>query len=137
MLAPIALGGGIAGGIAAMLIGGYKITDCLIYRSTYGVCDEVIEDNTLAVVTGVGAIVGSVGGLFTYNKKLERPEASPVASSGALSPPPPPTPEDEPEALLSEEIMILHDAGMSERDIADQLEITRYRVRKTLHPGEE
>jgi hypothetical protein len=73
LLAPLTMGGSIVTGIAAMVVGGYKIADCLRYQAGPGVCNEVVEANALAVVGGVAAIAGPVGGLFTYNEKLEAP----------------------------------------------------------------
>jgi hypothetical protein len=72
-IAPATMGGSIVTGVAAMVVGGYKIADCLRYQAGPGVCDQVVEANALAVVGGVAAIAGPIGGLFTYNEKLEAP----------------------------------------------------------------
>ena len=76
LLAPLTMGGSIVTGVAAMIVGGYKIADCLRYQAGPGVCNEVVEANALVVVGGVAAIAGPVGGLFTYNEKLEAPGSS-------------------------------------------------------------
>ena len=73
LLAPLTMGGSIVTGVAAMVVGGYKIADCLRYQAGPGVCNEVVEANALVVVGGVAAIAGPVCGLFTYNEKLEAP----------------------------------------------------------------
>lgn len=138
VLAPVAMGGGLVGGVAAMLLGGYRITDCLMYKQEMGFCDKVVEQNIMSVVGGVAAIIGTWGGLFTYNKKLERPGSSTapaVMSAIAVK-------EYDKASYLEDlfddkkslELRVLdaYEATGSETDTADMLGITRYRVRKIL-----
>lgn len=115
LLAPVATGGAILTGISAMLIGGYRIADCLRYNYGYGVCDEVVEENTLSLVAGGAAIAGSIGGLFTYNRRLERPSDS-VANM----------------LPIKERVIAMSMEGKSQREISETLGISRYQVRKNL-----
>jgi hypothetical protein len=73
--APPALGAAVVTGVAAALISGYEIVDCLQYRSGRGECSAVIQENALPLVAGIAAVIGPLGGLFTYNHQLESPVA--------------------------------------------------------------
>lgn len=127
LLAPVAAGGAILTGVSAMLISGYRIADCFQYRDSYGFCNRVVEENTLSLVAGGSAIVGSFGGLFTYNRRLERPDTKELLPAVALNQEPVP-----PSDPTAEEVLYLHHLGYSQNDIAEQLGITRYKVRKYL-----
>lgn len=74
--APIAAGGGVVGGLAAMLLSGYFLVDCFRYESGRGACDDAVREHTLPLVAGAAAIAGTIGGLFTYNRRLDRPGRS-------------------------------------------------------------
>lgn len=81
-LAPMALGGSVIAGAVSMLIGGYKIVDCVRYQTAPGQCDSTIEVNLAAVVAGGAAIAGSWGGFNTYNRDLrceEQPALAQIA----------------------------------------------------------
>lgn len=79
--APVAAGGGLVTGLAAAMVSGYHIVDCLQFRTQKGECNEVVEQHTLTFVSGVAAVVGTIGGLFTYNRQLERePDTRPDIS---------------------------------------------------------
>ncbi len=114
-IAPVAAGGAIIAGVASMFIGGYKIADCLQFRSEYGFCNDVVENNAMSLVAGGAAVAGSVGGLFTYNRRLERPG---YAETGA--------------ATEREKVITLRGLGMTQVEISKELGISRYRVRKHL-----
>lgn len=136
--APVALGSGLASGVAAMIVGGYKITDCFAYRNAMGFCDEVVEENIMSVVGGIGALAGSVGGFFMYNFRLERPEFIPRLQENGLavefdSEPESPDPNKVTEVPIE---ILVHEAYQltrSEQKTADELGISRYQVRKILN----
>jgi hypothetical protein len=75
-MAPAALGGSIVVGVASMLIGGYRVADCIRFQTSRGECTQQVEDNTLAIVAGVAALAGAWGGFNTLNTKLDRPIAA-------------------------------------------------------------
>lgn len=64
----------MVGGMAAMLVSGYFLVDCFRHESGRGACDDVVQQHTLPLVAGASAIIGTLGGLFTYNRRLDRPE---------------------------------------------------------------
>jgi hypothetical protein len=74
VVAPIAAGGGVVGGVAAVLVSGYFLVDCFRYESGRGACDDAVRQHTLPLVAGAAAIAGTLGGLFTYNRRLDRPD---------------------------------------------------------------
>jgi hypothetical protein len=78
VFAPVLAGGGVVGGLAAIFVSGYALVDCFRYERGRGACTQVVEEHVLPLVTGIAAVSGTVGGLFTYNRRLERPEASPA-----------------------------------------------------------
>jgi hypothetical protein len=156
MLAPAAFGGSVVAGVAAMLVSGYRIVDCFQYRTERGACDQVIEDNTLAVVAGAAAIAGSFGGFFTYNEQLESPwyRRRRTADPAAAEPDPQPEPEPEPlpnpffeleplaapidepdpvdRDLRADVAELLGSQGMTQQQIADQLGVSRSTVQRLL-----
>jgi hypothetical protein len=73
LIAPATMGASIVAGVAAMLVGGYKIADCLRYQAGPSACDQVVEANAVTIVGGIAAVAGPLGGLFTYNEGLEPP----------------------------------------------------------------
>jgi hypothetical protein len=76
LIAPATMGASIVAGVAAILVGGYKIADCLRYQAGPGACDQAVETNAVTIVGGIAAVAGPIGGLFTYNEKLEAPGSS-------------------------------------------------------------
>jgi len=94
--APPAFGTAIVTGVASALISAYEIGDCLQYRTKRGECHAVIEQNALPLVTGIAAILGPLGGLFTYNHKLDTP-GQPRDKLGRYAPKQKPRPGDEPQ----------------------------------------
>jgi hypothetical protein len=79
VFAPVLAGGGVVGGMAGIFVSGYALVDCFRYERGRGACTQVVEEHVLPLVTGIAAVSGTVGGLFTYNRRLERPEAPPAA----------------------------------------------------------
>lgn len=73
LIAPATMGASMVAGVAAMLVGGYKVADCLRYQDGPSTCDQVVEANAMAIVGGFAAVAGPLGGLFTYNEGLEPP----------------------------------------------------------------
>lgn len=73
LIAPATMGASVVAGVAAMLVGGYKIADCLRYQAGPSACDQVVEANAITIVGGFAAVAGPFGGLFTYNESLEPP----------------------------------------------------------------
>jgi DNA-binding NtrC family response regulator len=132
MLAPAAFGGSVVAGVAAMLVSGYRIVDCIQFRTGPGACDQVISDNAMPLVAGVAAIAGSFGGLWTYNPSLRRegepavePEPLPVAG---LVDDPDQEPPDERAAIAHE----LRAQGLTQQEIAAELGVSRSTVQRLL-----
>ena len=125
MLAPMALGGSVIAGLVSVLIGGYKIVDCIRYQTAPGQCDSVIEENLTVLIAGSAAISGSWGGFNTYNRKLRCEEEGEVAPKELVV-----------EKLVEEEeeesVIALKEQGLSQREISERLGISRYAVRKAL-----
>jgi len=116
-LAPTFLGGGLLAGVTAILIGGYKIVDCVRYQTAPGQCNEAIDANAPAVIGGAAAIFTGWGGFNTYNRKLhETPE-----------PEPPQTELPSKESI--ENYMAL---GATQEEAARFFGTTRYQIRKIL-----
>ena len=129
ILAPAAFGGSVIAGVAAMLVSGYRIVDCIQYRTGPAVCDQVISDNALPLVAGVAAIAGSFGGLWTYNPALRRQEDEPELKPDP-EPEPTPDPPDPPDH--SELAKALRAEGFTQQAIADQLDVSRSTVQRWL-----
>ena len=128
MLAPMALGGSVIAGLVSVLIGGYKIVDCIRYQTAPGQCDSVIEENLTVLIAGSAAISGSWGGFNTYNRKL-RCEEEPLST---LSTPKELVVEKLVEEEEEESVIALKEQGLSQREISERLGISRYAVRKAL-----
>lgn len=71
--APPVFGGAMLAGVAAAVISGYEITDCLRFQSRQGQCSDIIQSNALPLVAGLAAVLGPLGGYFTLNASLESP----------------------------------------------------------------
>jgi hypothetical protein len=135
MLAPAAFGGSVIAGVAAMLVSGYRIADCLQYRSGPGACDSTIDQNALPLVAGVAAIAGSFGGFFTYNRQLESP-------SSRRRDEPEQVIEDEPDVILDppaeppdnriSTAKELQAHGCTQQEIADHIGVSRSTVQRLL-----
>jgi hypothetical protein len=162
--APPAVGSAVVTGLCALIVGAYRITDCLRYERGRGACDTVVAENVFLALTGGAALWGPLGGLFTYNRKLERPlsfpapqspetvaagltqafrsavaagEVSPSKPPGAKAlqlPAPPPPPAKAPKPPSIQE---LHQQGWSQARIATHLGLSRYKVRKALNTPRE
>jgi hypothetical protein len=137
----------VLAGISAMLIGGYRIVDCFRFEKGRGACDTVVDTNTPAVLAGVSALVGTWGGLFTYNRKLERPQSGSSKVQLPVIPGPefyvPPVVQQVAENAITEavddiasRIPLLHERGWSQRRISEHLGVSRYIVRKALGESE-
>lgn len=126
----LALGGSVVAGVAAMFIGGFKITDCLRYQTEQGQCDTTIERNLPAVVAGVAALAGCWGGFNTYNAKLHVSDpVDEIAERGLVVD----TPEPQKFHSASPEyIQQLAEQGHTHAEISKELGISRYMVRKAL-----
>ena len=129
MLAPAAFGGSVVAGVAAMLVSGYRIVDCIQYRTGPAGCDQVISDNALPLVAGVAAIAGSFGGLWTYNPALRRQEDEPELEP---EPEPVPTPDPPDPPGNSELAKALRAEGFTQQAIADHIGVSRSTVQRLL-----
>ena len=137
MLAPAAFGGSVVAGVAAMLVSGYRIVDCVQFRAEQGACDQVISENTLPLVAGVAAIAGSFGGLWTYNPALRRRQDEPEPELEYL-----PEHLPEPVALVDDPdqepvdradlVQELHGRGYTQQEIAVALGVSRSTVQRLL-----
>jgi hypothetical protein len=123
MFAPMALGGSVIAGLVSVLIGGYKIVDCIRYQTTPGQCDSALEENLPVLIAGAAAISGSWGGFNTYNRKLRIKEEAPEAPKEVVIEPP---------LDKEESVATLKEQGLSQREISEKLGISRYAVRKAL-----
>jgi DNA-binding NarL/FixJ family response regulator len=136
-----AFGGAVVAGIAAALISGYKIADCLRFQSKPGECSEVLETNALPLVAGIAAIAGPVAGFMTLNPDLESPftamrrrwdEAQDAPPPEADPPPAPDSPEPDADTARDEMIWALRAEGHTQQAIAAQLGISRSTVGRVL-----
>lgn len=142
-LAPAALGGPIVAGIIMTMIGGYKIVDCIRYQTAPKQCDKTVEENATALISGPLILLTGWGGFNTYNKKLREdkvpailpprelvePEpVNPFTFSAPTQIPPPPT---------TDQIVMEHESGKTQEDIAKLFGISRYQVRKALKEARE
>jgi nucleoid DNA-binding protein len=121
-LAPVALGGPIIAGVVMMLIGGYKIADCLRYQTASGQCDEVVESNMTAIVSGPLILLTGWGGFNTYNKKLREGETEIAITPRELVV----------DAPSKEEIRSFYETGATQVATAKHFGITRHQVQKAL-----
>jgi hypothetical protein len=133
MLAPAAFGGSVIAGVAAMLVSGYRIADCLQYRSGPGACDSTIDQNALPLVAGMAAIAGSFGGFFTYNRQLESPSSrrrdEPEPETEIESEPDPPAEPPDNRISTAKELQA---HGCTQQEIADHLGVSRSTVQRLL-----
>jgi hypothetical protein len=129
--APAAFGGSIVTGIAAALISGYEIVDCLQYRTKQGECSDVISRNAVPLVAGFAAIAGPLAGFFTYNATLESPRTGLRRQWDEYEPEPEPEPEPEIDnrAVAAK---LLRAEGLTQQAIADQLGVSRSTVQRLL-----
>ncbi len=142
-LAPAALGGPIVAGVIMTMIASYKIVDCIRYQTAPKQCDETVEENATALISGPLILLTGWGGFNTYNKKLrenetpvilpprELVESEPIDSFVFSAPTqisPPPT---------TDQIVMEHESGKTQEDIAELFGISRYQVRKALKEARE
>lgn len=133
-LAPTFLGGGLLAGVTAILIGGYKVVDCVRYQTAPGQCDKAIDANAPAIIGGVAAIFTGWGGFNTYNRKLHEDDpVAPVVDRRSLATD---TPESEPlqsELPSKESIENYMALGATQEEAARFFRTTRYQIRKILN----
>jgi hypothetical protein len=134
--APVALGGSTIAGVVMMLIGGYKIADCIRYQTAAGQCDQVVENNASAVISGPLILLTGWGGFNTYNKKLREDEAPVILPPRELVEPEPVNPFAF-SAPTTDQIVMEHESGKTQEDIAELFGISRYQVRRALKEAKE
>jgi hypothetical protein len=128
MLAPMALGGSVIAGLVSVLIGGYKIVDCIRYQTAPGQCDSTIEENVTVLIAGSAAISGSWGGFNTYNHNLrgeEQPALAQIAPKELVV--------KNPVLVEPSDVLALKEQGLSQREISEVLGISRYAVKKAIN----
>jgi hypothetical protein len=140
-------GGAIVAGVAAALISGYKMADCLRFQSKPGECSEVIEGNALPLVAGIAAIAGPLAGFFTLNPDLDsslaagrrrrwdeapEPEPLPVVIDGPEPLPIPDPPDENEEDLRADAARAMRAEGLTQQEIADRLNVSRSTVSRIL-----
>lgn len=142
--APPAFGGAIVTGVAAALISGFEIADCLYYKTQQGQCNEVIQRNALPLVAGIAGIIGPLAGFMTLNPQLESDPAAirrrwdtepePIPTPDPLPTPDPPDdiaePDDDTARIATAKI--LRGQGLTQQAIADQLDVSRSTVQRWL-----
>jgi hypothetical protein len=141
--APPAFGGAIVTGVAAALISGYEIADCLYYKTEQGQCNELIQRNTLPLVAGIAGIVGPLAGFMTLNPQLESPaairrrwdtEPELIPTPDPLPTPDPPDdiadPDDDTERIAA--ARTLRAQGLTQQAIADEIGVSRSTVQRWL-----
>jgi DNA-binding CsgD family transcriptional regulator len=141
-LAPVAFGGSVIAGIVSVLIGGYKIVDCVRYQSASGQCDEAIDKNAPIVTAGFLALVGNWGAFNTYNKKLHEDDVllpgEKVSARELVIRDPIPfdtgTNYASPVSIdsIAEDIELEISTGKTQQEVADLFNVSRYYVRKAL-----
>jgi hypothetical protein len=142
--APVAFGGSVVAGVVSMIIGGYKVADCLRYQESQGQCDETIEKNLPAMVAGVSVLFAGWGAFNTYNPKLHQGEQEVVVTPSVTLPPKELVIKDSPvsaplpfEQRDAEEdryaaVIELNQRGLSQRQISEELDISRYAVKRII-----
>lgn len=131
-------GGAIVAGVAAALISGYKIGDCIRFQSKPGECSEVIEANALPLVAGIAAIAGPLAGFMTLNPSLRRwdehpePEPLPVVIDGPDPLPTPDPPDENEEDLRADAARAMRAEGLTQQQIAERLNVSRSTVSRIL-----
>lgn len=146
--APAALlGGSVVAGVVSMIIGGYKVVDCLRYQESQGQCDETIEKNLPAMIAGASVLFAGWGGFNTYNPKLHQGDQEVVVTPSVTLPPKELVAEDplasaplpfEPSGEKKNQsaaVMELHQRGLSQRQISEDLGISRYAVKRIIDKG--
>jgi DNA-binding CsgD family transcriptional regulator len=141
-LAPVAFGGSVIAGVVSILIGGYKVVDCIRYQSAPGQCDEAIDKNAPIVTAGFLALAGNWGAFNTYNKKLHEddvliPEEKIATRELVIRNP---VPFDTsvahasslPIDSIAEDIELEISTGKTQQEVADLFNVSRYYVRKAL-----
>jgi hypothetical protein len=136
VFAPLAAGGGLVTGAAAILVAGYYITDCAIHARGRGACDEVVEAHAFPLLAGAAAVAGTVGGFFSLNTLLDRPDGPPVVPPRGLvveDMPPVPAPHEpglnDPTRLYPRARQLLQD-GWTQKEVMEELNLSRYHVRR-------
>jgi len=141
-LAPVAFGGSVIAGVVSILIGGYKVADCIRYQSAPGQCDEAIDKNAPIVTAGFLALVGNWGAFNTYNKKLHEddvlmPEEKIATRELVIRNPVPfDTSVTHASSLpidsIAEDIELEISTGKTQQQVADLFNVSRYYVQKAL-----
>lgn len=135
-LAPAALGGPIVAGMIMTMIGGYKIVDCIRYQTAPKQCDKTVEENATALISGPLILLTGWGGFNTYNKKLREDEAPVILPPRELVEPEPVNPFTF-SAPTTDQIVMEHESGKTQEDIAELFGISRYQVRRALKEAGE
>jgi len=135
-LAPAALGGPIVAGIIMTMIAGYKIVDCIRYQTAPKQCDKTVEENVTALISGPLILLTGWGGFNTYNKKLREDETPAILLPKELVEPEPIDPFAFP-APTTDQIVMEHESGKTQEDIAELFGISRYQVRRVLKEAKE
>lgn len=130
----VALGGSLAVGITTMLIGGYKIADCIRYQSGPGQCNQVIEDSLPTVIGGASTLFAGWGGFNTYNSKLRKDDEEFSGSQSKLTID---KPEKEKNKNMNDEIdpMLIREFyknGATQNETAMHFGVSRHYVQKAL-----
>lgn len=140
LAAKLFLGSSIAGAIVAIVTSTWFISDCVRFQTEPGQCDEKVEKNAGVFVMGVLTLLGSWGGFNTLNpglvretnkQKKEEPAIVPVFDTE-------PSVEPAPEFPIEEAVIELSKLpDTTQKEIAERLDISVYRVRKVLKEAGE
>lgn len=70
--APAAAAGSVVAAVAAVLLAGWNVGECIRFQTARDECDATLEQAVPTLVAGIAAISGTMGGFWTYNDQLRK-----------------------------------------------------------------
>lgn len=77
-LGPVTAGTSVTAAVMAMLVSAWNIGECVRFQIQRDQCDATIEQAVPVFIAGVAAVSGTLGGYWTYNRRLRKPENKPL-----------------------------------------------------------